>query len=194
MKKLYLVRHGQSVANVDEDLYYHIPDYQMPLTEKGRLQAEEAGNCLAHLLSLEDSPMSIGVIHSPWLRAKHTAEIIQSCVEGSKLTEDPLIYEHSVTHSYKEMEHREDYESKEKHHYGAYWYKTGTSESLADVYQRARLFVNDLRNNRYKEDTLVIVSHGIFIKMVKGVLNNLSVNDIMDMALPYNCQILIEDI
>ena len=43
MQNLYLVRHGQSQANVDEEIYKSIPDHRIALTDKGQTQAAFAG-------------------------------------------------------------------------------------------------------------------------------------------------------
>ena len=45
-KRLFLVRHGESLGNVDPTAYARIPDNQIPLTEEGKSQAEEAGRAL----------------------------------------------------------------------------------------------------------------------------------------------------
>ena len=190
MQNLYLVRHGQSQANVDEEIYKSIPDHGIALTDKGQTQAAFAGKELNYTLQ-----GSTRIVHSPWLRAKQTADLIKEQLIFHKTTvlvEDPLIYEHSILHSYEDMKNREDYYSHEKYSFGSFWYKSGTSESLADVYARARIFVNDLKAGRYQGDNLIIVSHGLFILMVRGVLHNLSVQEILDLYLPNNCQILHE--
>ena len=190
MQNLYLVRHGQSQANVDEEIYKSIPDHRIALTDKGQTQATFAGKELNYTLQ-----GSTRIVHSPWLRAKQTAVLIKEQLIFHKTTvlvEDPLIYEHSILHSYEDMKNKEDYYSHEKYSFGSFWYKSGTSESLADVYARARIFVNDLKAGRYQGDNLIIVSHGLFILMVRGVLHNLSVQEILDLYLPNNCQILHE--
>lgn len=64
--KIYLLRHGETVGNV-KGLYAGITD--TPLTEKGKLQAEEARNTLGEY-SFEV------VISSPLSRAVDTARII----------------------------------------------------------------------------------------------------------------------
>lgn len=190
MQNLYLVRHGESQANADEEIYKSIPDHRIALTDKGQTQATFAGKELNYTLQ-----GSTRIVHSPWLRAKQTAVLIKEQLIFHKTTvlvEDPLIYEHSILHSYEDMKNKEDYYSHEKYSFGSFWYKSGTSESLADVYARARIFVNDLKAGRYQGDNLIIVSHGLFILMVRGVLHNLSVQEILDLYLPNNCQILHE--
>ena len=38
--KIFLVRHGESIGNVDKSIYAHTPDWKIPLTDNGLEQAE----------------------------------------------------------------------------------------------------------------------------------------------------------
>ena len=40
-KRIILIRHGESQANVDKYLFGRVPDYTIELTEKGHEQAKE---------------------------------------------------------------------------------------------------------------------------------------------------------
>ena len=42
-KRIILIRHGESEANVNPHLFASVPDYAIELTEKGREQALNAG-------------------------------------------------------------------------------------------------------------------------------------------------------
>ena len=42
-KRIILIRHGESEANVNCRLFASMPDYIIELTERGRRQAREAG-------------------------------------------------------------------------------------------------------------------------------------------------------
>ncbi|HEY7021185.1 MAG TPA: histidine phosphatase family protein [Ktedonobacterales bacterium] len=67
MTKLYLVRHGENLANITKEFSYRAVDY--PLTPKGVLQAEQTAEYFAD--------RSIDAIYaSPLLRARQTAEIL----------------------------------------------------------------------------------------------------------------------
>lgn len=54
-KRIILIRHGESHANVDRYLFGRIPDYTIELTDKGRAQAVEAGRRLRQLVG--DKPL-----------------------------------------------------------------------------------------------------------------------------------------
>jgi broad specificity phosphatase PhoE len=67
MTKLYLVRHGENLANITKEFSYRAVDY--PLTPKGVLQAEQTAEYFLD--------KSVDAIYtSPLLRACQTAEII----------------------------------------------------------------------------------------------------------------------
>lgn len=67
MTKLYLVRHGENLANITKEFSYRAVDY--PLTPKGAVQAEQTAEYFA------DKGVD-AIYTSPLLRARQTAEII----------------------------------------------------------------------------------------------------------------------
>lgn len=42
-RRIVLVRHGESIGNVDDTVYEREPDHALALTDRGRAQAEETG-------------------------------------------------------------------------------------------------------------------------------------------------------
>jgi broad specificity phosphatase PhoE len=67
MKKIYFVRHGESEANVKKIVAGSETD--AAITEKGRVQAEKAGQ------ELLDKKIEL-IVSSPLTRTKETATII----------------------------------------------------------------------------------------------------------------------
>ena len=49
-KRIILVRHGESLGNVDEGAYADTPDWSIPLTDEGKLQAQHLGGQLKELI------------------------------------------------------------------------------------------------------------------------------------------------
>ena len=45
--RIFLIRHGESIANVGENYIKRIPDHLVSLTENGKEQARENGQWLA---------------------------------------------------------------------------------------------------------------------------------------------------
>ena len=79
--KLILIRHGQSLGNVNEKLYATTPDNAMPLTELGWEQARAAGQQLKQLLttttttstsSSTSNETGVHFIVSPYVRTVET--------------------------------------------------------------------------------------------------------------------------
>lgn len=69
-KRIILIRHGESQANVDKYLFGSVPDYTIELIDKGREQAKEAGKRLKELVG--DQPVYFYVY--PFWRARSTFE------------------------------------------------------------------------------------------------------------------------
>ena len=67
--RIFLLRHGQSVAAVDESLQEDVPDMELPLSPEGVEQAEEAGVRLRYALGSE----GFQVWTSPFKRCVETA-------------------------------------------------------------------------------------------------------------------------
>lgn len=173
MKKINLIciRHGESEANLDNSIYYKKPDHAINLTFKGK---EQAKNLYKELLLQYPYPTSNHILCSPWTRVKQTVEELKelSCREPIV---DPLIHEMLVMNSFAEMKTDKDFNSSDRLSFSPYWYKTGSSESYLDAYKRARIFLQDLKLNKYNfndEDNVFIVSHGIFLSMLEVAIDN----------------------
>jgi broad specificity phosphatase PhoE len=72
-KRIILLRHGESLGNVDDTSYANIPDWKIPLTRRGERQALHAAKDLSNLLKGE----SIFCYCSPYKRATETWQIMQ---------------------------------------------------------------------------------------------------------------------
>jgi len=84
MKSIYFIRHGESVWNTLDKICGRTDS---PLTEKGRLQAEEAGRKL-----IESGIKADIILYSPLSRAAETARII-SGMSGIPAFEEPRLME-----------------------------------------------------------------------------------------------------
>lgn len=77
-KRIILVRHGESEANVNNNLYSNTPDWLIHLTEKGRNQAREVGKKIKELVG--DEPVYF--YYSPFTRTRETFECISESFGG----------------------------------------------------------------------------------------------------------------
>jgi 2,3-bisphosphoglycerate-dependent phosphoglycerate mutase len=101
--RILLVRHGESEANVDRSVHTRLPDHAIPLSDRGRAQADAAGVFLAKWLAyggagytyqfgdvsrnlspglhVGSGKLPFRLWQSPYLRARQTAEIILAAVK-----------------------------------------------------------------------------------------------------------------
>lgn len=92
MKRLYLVRHGESIQNVGINQELRMPDHAIYLTEKGMQQASNAGKFIAqHLDGVPSSNIVMWV--SPYKRTRETAGAILKHINVSKVKEDDMLTE-----------------------------------------------------------------------------------------------------
>lgn len=185
---LYLIRHAESEGNADKTAYERMPEWEIPLTEKGKEQAKEVGMALNHVVD----PI---IISSPYVRAKDTAEIIgKYSLTFPSYQECPLIREREwgvLRQECDEFETRE-----ERNHLFDFYRRPNGGESFADCYQRAFIFfrflVDSYRNK--KETNIFIVSHGEFLKLLLMIIDSVTVEEFENMPNIKNCEIIIRHV
>lgn len=181
--KLILIRHGQSLGNVDEKLYATTPDNAMPLTELGWEQARAAGKQLKHLLTSSSSSTNSSMdtthfIVSPYVRTVETFHGIVSAwcdpsefdhIEhyeqrlnawysrlmdcGLTWAEDPRIREQDFG-NYQEPKMIQQ-AKRDRHMFGAFYYRFPLGESASDV----RLFYQPKQSRNNVFYLFVCISH-----------------------------------
>ena len=162
-KRIILVRHGESEANVDKAIYSRMPDWQICLTEHGVQQAREAGRRIGGLLGGE----SFGVFVSPYKRTLQTKEAILEGMGRSPVFDyqDPELREQEFGNMPPEEEN--DANRKYRNRFGRFFYRFPEGESCADVYDRMSHFLDSLYR-RFERPTcpqnILIVSHGAAIQ------------------------------
>ena len=94
--KIILIRHGESIGNIDRGVYEKIPDYRLTLTPKGKEQAEECGKQLKEITKEETSFFYV----SPLWRTRETFKHIQSSFNDESIVsrEEPRIREQEWGH------------------------------------------------------------------------------------------------
>ncbi len=158
--KVYFVRHGQSVLNVKNT--HQRPD--TPLSELGIKQAE--------ILAGRFKKIKIEkIIASTYERARKTAEIINKelnlAIDFSELVQEcrrpteVLGVENSSLLNIKIQKQIEDNFENLDWHYS-------DEENFADRRTRAIKVIKLLEN--VKEESVLVVSHGTFIRYITGVL------------------------
>ena len=189
-KRIILIRHGESQANVDKYLFGKVPDYTIELTEKGKGQAVDAGKRLKELVQDE----SLYFYVSPFWRARSTFECLVSSFPRHQFvfSEEPRLREQEwgYLRSSKEF----DEICCERREYGTFYYRIPGGEAGSDVYDR----INDLLGSLYRDfsdedfpENCVLVTHGLTIRLFVMRFFHLTVEEFERMLAPKNCDLVI---
>ncbi len=159
-KRIIILRHGQSEANINKGLYANTPDHLMELTAKGKEQCIERGKSFKSILDGKN----IVVWNSPYTRCRQTSENVLAQIGNAeiKYKEDPRLREQEWGNFYSIDEAKRKAEERKRHSY--FFYRLKDGESGADVYDRISTFLESLyRDFKRDEKTEValISTHGI---------------------------------
>lgn len=162
-KRIILVRHGESEANVDPTVYAHVPDWRIALTEQGVAQARAAGRLIAGLIG----DGAFGVFSSPYVRTEQTKNALLEGIGRVPVFDyqDPTLREQE----YGNMPPTDENEANRafRKQFGYFFYRFPEGESCADVYDRMALFLDSLHRRFDRPscpENVIIVSHGTAIK------------------------------
>lgn len=84
--RIILLRHAESLGNIDELAYTRTPDHSLPLTVRGEVQARAAGPTVRALI---DGPVAAYV--SPYVRAQRTFALLE--VPTERVVPEPRLRE-----------------------------------------------------------------------------------------------------
>lgn len=211
--RIYLVRHGESLANVDQTITRTTADHTIPLSPRGLEQARVAGAALrndicTHRPAWHRTP-SCRVWTSPYVRARQTAEIVHAALpldgfmNTPELREDialaeqqfglfdgvpehelPTLYPNEHAH-YKKLEDAR----------GRFWARLPCGESRFDVVLRVHQMFGTIQRDYDQRgvDTLIIVAHGVTIRAFVMRWCHKSVDWFESEKNPKNCSIRLID-
>ena len=189
-RRIILLRHGLSEANLDSGVYAKVPDHLISLTEDGVREAREAGERIRSLIG--DS--SFGIFTSPYRRTLQTKDAM---LEGGGLVpnfdyQDPSLREQE----YGNMPSDEKSEMSRglREQIGRFFFRFPDGESCADVYDRMAIFMQSLFrmfNKNLCPENLVIVSHGTAIKCFLTRWYHWPIDKFDKMGLLPNCHISV---
>eukprot|EP00924_Labyrinthula_sp_SR-Ha-C_P005129 snap_masked-scaffold_1-processed-gene-22.45-mRNA-1 protein AED:0.16 eAED:0.16 QI:0/-1/0/1/-1/1/1/0/436 len=186
-KKVFFVRHGQSLGNVRLETYTETPDWAVPLTAQGKKEAISAG--LEIKEQCGDVPLV--VYYSPYKRTKETMKNILRAFPKRQVTliqQEPRIREQDFGNfqNYKKMKQCK----KERLQFSRFFYRFPMGESGADVYDRVSSFMESLfrlfRKRHERDFNLLIVSHGLTIRIFLMRWFRWSVSEFETLANPNN--------
>ena len=199
---LWLVRHGESLANVvrtdalgsdahELDLAHR--DVDVPLSARGEKQARALGRWFARMPAAERPNV---VIASPYLRAARTAELIASVggapadiVLDERFREKELGLFYKLTRHGIEARHPEHWTLRRQ--LGRFWFRPPGGESWADVALRLRAALDALCRDHAGQRVLV-VCHQVVVLCARYVIERMTEKQVVDIARTHdvaNCSV-----
>jgi broad specificity phosphatase PhoE len=180
---LYLIRHGRSIGNENPEAYKMMPEWKIPITEEGKKQAENVGK------NLSDDIYCFHMISSPYVRARETASVIKQQLNSMYFSYEELAICREREWGNLRDEVNQFKTREERNHLFDFYRRPTGGESFADVYQRAFVFLEYLKNN-FKGKDIIIVSHGEFLKVLLMIIDGNTVEEFDGLPNPKNCQII----
>jgi 2,3-bisphosphoglycerate-dependent phosphoglycerate mutase len=205
--RIYLVRHGQSEANLDYAVNARLPDHRIALSPDGHRQAAAAG---AHLARMIPPDGRLRILCSPYVRARETSAAIEAA-----LTDAALPFDRREAIELRELQFGlfdgipdedlprlfpREYEHYEKHKRfaGEFFAPMPLGESRCNVADRVKgvfgTILRDASADRPNAITdFVVVSHGVTIRCFRMQWMHYSWEWYESEANPRNCSVqLIE--
>lgn len=186
--ELWLVRHGESIANVAatraereglDVIPIDIRDADVPLSDVGREQAA----ALADWMAREGRDID-GFYVSPYARATETLGIVLGgrpdgvAVVDERLRDRELGILDLLTRTGVARRHPE--EAERRRHLGKYYHRPPGGESWADVALRLRSFLGDLAAADRR--SVLIVAHDAVVMLVLSLLLPLEEPELLEFA------------
>jgi len=159
-KRIILIRHGESLGNIDDTAYASIPDWKIPMTRRGERQALFAAKQLSDLLNGE----ALYAYCSPYKRAIDTWQIIEHHLENENsnskkasdssgcnhksgveiigMREEPRVAEQQFGNF--QNPHKVRTAKAERRTFGRFFFRFPNGESGLDVYNRCSSFLATL--------------------------------------------------
>lgn len=139
-KRIILVRHGESLGNLDMSAYTTTPDYKIPLTPLGLHQARAAGDRIRSVILSDDDNRPAWKVHfyvSPYERTRSTLRELGRAFSKKRIVgvrEECRIREQDFGNFQVEERMRAVKETRER--FGRFFFRFPEGESAADVFDR----------------------------------------------------------
>ena len=172
---IFLIRHGESIANVGENFEKRIPDHLVPLTENGKEQARENGVWLANYCKEKNVDLSKARIwRSPYLRTRQTCDEFNKALGITDIREDITLTEQQYglfdsisDENWEKLFPTEYFEyARQCSNCGKFYARLPMGESPFDVAIRIHQFMGTIHRDYEKHgiDTLFIFTHGTTLR------------------------------
>ncbi|QFY64049.1 phosphoglycerate mutase family protein (plasmid) [Rhizobium grahamii] len=173
--RFILLRHGESLGNLDERAYRQFGDHAVPLSQWGYRQALTAGRAIAAYLHdhppVEASKLTIW--YSPYLRTRQSKDAVLETLPFDivgDVREDYLLREQDFglfteiyDHAERKQKFPDEFEkwARLRNNSGKFYARPPDGESRADVAQRVRLFLQNIVHERDDGVDVIVVGHGV---------------------------------
>lgn len=188
IRKLFIMRHAESLEDVDQTAYERIADEDMPLTDFGKEQATRFGRQFANEIG---KSKNLRVFLSPSKRVLETAQLVISGVPKHvqwSLVTDSLISKQNwgnvTVHNRAEIE-------KKRYRVGVLRYRFPEGESGAEMLFRFDLFAKKLEEeiSRGIAENFLIITHGFEFRVLLKSLLGWTEEYFESLAHPLHCEI-----
>ena len=208
--RIFLVRHGESEANVDKTIGTRKPDHAIELTERGLSQAAAVGLFLRKYHE-EHGPAGTRIWASPYKRTMQTALAIRDAVDVAPYAMGrPEVHEHialveqqfglfdGIPDDELAVRFPEEHAHYKKHESfeGRFWARMPLGESRLDVALRVHQAFGTFQRDaeRHGMDNLVVVCHGVVVRAFVMMWCHKGWRWLESEPNPKNCSVrLIED-
>ncbi|MFD8261412.1 histidine phosphatase family protein [Streptomyces griseoluteus] len=185
-RRIVLVRHGESVGNVDDSVYEREPDHALALTDRGREQAEETGGHLREIFGDE----RVSVYVSPYRRTHETLDAFRLDPDLIRVREEPRLREQD----WGNWQERDDVRLQKAYRdaYGHFFFRFPQGESGADVYDRVGGFLESLFRSFEEPDhppNVLLVTHGLAMRLFCMRWFHWTVADFESLSNPGNAEV-----
>ena len=184
--RIVVLRHAESLGNVDESAYCRVPDHALPLTDAGRAQAVAAGPAVRALLGA--GPVAAYV--SPYVRTVDTYRLLDVADLVTRYVPEPRLREQDWGNLQDPAD--QEVQKRLRHEFGHFFYRLAHGESGADVDDRVASFVDQLERRVADDprhpDTALVVSHGLTTRLLCRRVFSWSVDLFESLSNPDYCE------
>ncbi|KAL6765787.1 histidine phosphatase superfamily [Haematococcus lacustris] len=194
--RIILMRHAESLGNVERHTYSIQPDHSVPLTDRGRLQAIGAGKELRSLLEAAyppDQPYRVFIMTSPYCRTLETTDMLLDAFTEQQVVgvrQAVQLREQDFGNFQEPTKISQDLNDRNK--FGRFYFRFPNGESGADVYDRLTIFedhlTRDMLMGRFASTNLVLVTHGLTLRIFLMRWFHWSVDEFLRIYNPGNAE------
>ena len=189
---LYIVRHGESAGNIAREAAHQagertinlgVRDVDVELSDRGIQQSEALGRWFARMR--DDQKPNI-ILTSPYLRARHTAEIVARSAGLSRNKYTLVVDERLREKEFGTLDHLtrvgiEAYhpdQAEFRRLLGKFYHRPPGGESWCDVILRLRS-ATEMMSREYCGERVLLVCHSVVVLCMRYLLEHMTEDEIL---------------